>query len=166
MSFCLQTVLCVHSHLRVVFVLPGFEQDSCNTVIVLVWGGCFLGLGVHCWEGNAFRLLRSAAYRSSDRSSKWQNENVSAICFLWCLDSFQLCLWLYVCWADSISTMIHIYTILWMESWPRREDRLACWPVWRDSYGFSPGGTNFFYLDLRNGSTQKKVIILCHCFQW
>jgi hypothetical protein len=83
---------------------------------------------------------------------------------LWCLDSFQLCLWLYVCWADSISTMIHIYTILWMESWPRREDRLACWPVWRDSYGFSPGGTNFFYLDLRNGSTQKMSLFFVTVF--
>jgi hypothetical protein len=34
--FCFQTVLCVLFHLQVVFVLVGFEQDSCNTVVVLV----------------------------------------------------------------------------------------------------------------------------------
>jgi hypothetical protein len=58
--------LCVPTD-RLSYLLLGFEQNSCNSVVVLVRGRCFLGLSIHRGEADAFRLLRSSPYRSSGR---------------------------------------------------------------------------------------------------
>ena len=67
--------LCVPTD-RLSYLLVGFEQNSCNSVVVLVGGRCFLGLSIHRREADAFRLLWSSAYRSSGRPGE-------TVCGVW-----------------------------------------------------------------------------------